>query len=308
MTLNFTLNGVKQNIIPQGGNYSLNYPCSSKTTCYPYESEFPPGNYSFNVYGGGGGRPTNGYDSPGGFSTGVLVLKQKTRLYFYVGAKCTCSTLSDGISDPSFGGGGSGHNHPGPTCYGCSGGGASDIRVLQNTLNHRVIVAGGAGGSGYYDKHMFGGKGGGISGIKGENYDSGNVAGGPGNQTSGGESRHQIGIFGYGGNRTTANGCGGGGGWFGGGAAGASGGCGCAAGGGGSGFIFTQLNSLVYLNSSFLLLSGRTETNTGNNVGDGRINIEVLEMIVQKTKIHRTCNYRNVFVLPLLLFWPYIMS
>jgi hypothetical protein len=308
MTLSFTLNGVKQYIIPQGGNYSLNYPCSSKTKCYPYESDFPPGNYSFNVYGAGGGRSTNGYDSHGGFSTGVLVLKQKTRLYFYVGAKGLCDTSSGGISGPVFGGGGSGHGEPGVACYRCSGGGASDIRVLQNTLNHRVIVTGGAGGSGYYGKYMFGGKGGGTSGIKGEDYNSANIAGMPGNQTSGGESRHQIGIFGYGGNRTTANGCGGGGGWFGGGAAGASGGCGCAAGGGGSGFIFTQLNPLVSLNSSFLLLSGKTEKDTGNNIGDGRINIEVLEIIIQKTKIHGTCNCHNVFVLPLLLFWPIIMS
>jgi hypothetical protein len=306
MTLSFTLNGVKQNINPQGGNYSLNYPCSSKTTCYHYESEFPPGKYSFNVYGAGGGSYINGYESPGGFSTGVLVLKQKTRLYFYVGAKGVCSSSDKAQTDSVFGGGGSGFNGIG-SCRSCSGGGASDIRVIQNTLNHRVIVAGGAGGSGYYNKYMFGGKGGGTSGTKGEICSSGNIGGGPGNQTSGGESVSQAGIFGYGANRTDANGGGGGGGWFGGGAAG-PGACGCTAGGGGSGFIFTQLNSLVYLNSSFLLLSGRTETNTGNNVGDGRINIEVLEMIVQKTKIHRTCNYRNVFVLPLLLFWPYIMS
>jgi hypothetical protein len=308
MTLNFTLNGVKQSINPQGGNYSLNYPCSSKTTCYPYESEFPPGKYSFNVYGAGGGYYANGYDSPGGFSTGVLVLKQKTRLYFYVGAKGLCDTSSGGISGPVFGGGGSGHGHPGASCYGCSGGGASDIRVIQNTLNHRVIVAGGAGGSGYNSKHMFGGKGGGTSGAHGENYSSGNIGGGPGNQTSGGSSGNQAGIFGYGGNKTFQNGAGGGGGWYGGGAAGGSGVCGCAAGGGGSGFIFTQLNPLVSLNSSFLLISGKTETNTGNNIGDGRINIEILGIIIQKTKIHRTCNCQNVFVLPLLLFWPFIMS
>jgi hypothetical protein len=311
MTLSFTLNGVKQNIIPQGGNYSLNYPCSSKTTCYPYESEFPPGNYSFNVYGAGGGSYISGYDSAGGFSSGVLALKQKTRLYFYIGAKGPCSSSSGGISDPAFGGGGSGHNHPGPTCYGCSGGGASDIRVLQNTINHRVIVAGGAGGSGYYsagsNQYMIGGKGGGSSGTKGEGYSSGNCIGGsPGTQTSAGTSYYQVGIFGYGGNRTSANGAGGGGGWYGGG----TGGDGCSAGGGGSGFIFTQLNSLVSLNSSFLLLSGRTETNTGNNIGDGRIIIEVLEMIIQKTKIHGTCNCHKIFIFisPLLIFWPFIMS
>jgi hypothetical protein len=307
MTLSFTLNGVKQNINPQGGNYSLNYPCSSKTTCYPYESEFPPGNYNFNVYGGGAGNNINGYDSPGGFSTGVLVLKQKTRLYFYVGARGVCSSTASSQTDAVFGGGGSGFN--GYTCRSCSGGGASDIRVIQNTLNHRIIVAGGAGGSGNYigesNEYMFGGKGGGISGTKGEDYSNGNCIGGsPGTQTSAGTSYYQVGIFGYGGNRTSANGCGGGGGWYGGG----TGGDGCSAGGGGSGFIFTQLNSLVYLNSSYLLISGRTETDTGNNVGDGRINIEVLETIIQKTKICGTCNYRNFFVLPLLLFWPYIMS
>jgi hypothetical protein len=300
MTLSFTLNGVKQNIVPQGGNYSLIYPCSSKTACYPYESDFPQGIYIFNVYGGGGGSYINGYDSPGGFSTGILSLKEKTHLYFYVGAKGLCSFTSGTQTDPVFGGGGSGHDHLG-ACYACSGGGASDIRILNNSLNNRIIVAGGAGGSGYYNKYMIGGRGGGTSGIKGENYDSLNPGGGPGTQTSGGTSKIQGGIFGYGGNRTGENGAGGGGGWYGGGA-----GCGgCCAGGGGSGFIFTQLNPLVHLNSDFLLLSGRTETE--NNIGDGRINIEVLEITIQKTKIHKTCNYQNAFVLSLLIYLPSIM-
>jgi hypothetical protein len=305
MTLSFTLNGVKQNIIPQGGNYSLNYPCSSKTTCYPYESEFPPGNYSFNVYGAGGGSYINGYDSPGGFSTGVVVLKQKTRLYFYVGAKGLCSSTTSTQIAAVFGGGGSGFN--GAVCYSCSGGGASDVRVLQNTINNRIIVAGGAGGTGYYNKYMYGGKGGGSSGTKGGDYNSGSssdIGGSPGTQTSGGASKYQVGIFGYGGNKTYANGCGGGGGWYGGGA----GGPGCSAGGGGSGFVFTQLNSLVYLNSSFLLLSGRTETDTGNNIGDGRIIIEVLGTITNEIKIRGTCNCRNIFVPQLLHFFPFIVS
>jgi hypothetical protein len=309
MLLNFTLNGRKQNILPQGGKYNLSYPCTSQTTCYPYESDFPRGKYRFDVYGAGGGSYVSGYESPGGFSTGVLSLKQKTRLYFYVGGKGICTSTPDTKTAAVFGGGGSGHN--GVTGKSCSGGGASDVRVLSDTLNHRVIVAGGAGGTGYYPSssnvYMIGGKGGGNSGTKGEDYDSQNTnrfGGNPGTQTSGGTSVHQSGIFGYGGNRTSSNGGGGGGGWYGGAPGGATSGSGNAAGGGGSGFVFTELNSNVSLDSNFLLLSGRTEIDTGNNIGDGRIYIEVLEM-----KIHRTYFYRNIFLLELLFFsiLPYVI-
>jgi hypothetical protein len=307
MTLSFTLNGIKQNIIPQGSNYSLTYPCSSKTTCHPYESDFPPGTYVFNVHGGGGGSYVSGYESPGGYSTGILSLKQKTRLYFYVGAKAICATTLSSKTESVFGGGGCGHSAPG--CYSCSGGGASDIRVLNDTLNNRIIVAGGAGGSGYYpgssNVYMIGGKGGGSSGTKGEEYSSSCSGGGPGTQTSGGTSSQQVGIFGYGGNRTGNNGCGGGGGWYGGGAGG-PGACGCSAGGGGSGFIFTELNPLVSLNSSFLLISGNTDME--NNYDDGRIYVTVLEVKSNETKIHISCNYNRIFISPFLIFWPYIMS
>ena len=168
MLLSFTLNGTKQNILPQEGKYNLSYPCSSQTTCFPYESDFPRGKYRFDVYGAGGGSYVSGYESPGGFSTGVLSLKQKTRLYFYVGAKGICTSTPSAKTDAVFGGGGSGYN--GGSGKSCSGGGASDVRVLSDTLNHRIIVAGGAGGTGYYPSssnvYMIGGKGGGNSETK----------------------------------------------------------------------------------------------------------------------------------------------
>ena len=293
-SLTFTFRGSKIDIPIVDGKYYLSYPCdSNKETCFPYESDFPPGTYRFTVHGAGGGSYYSGYESPGGFSTGVLKLKEKTHLYFYVGAKGVCVSESYTKTTSVFGGGGNGYNGAGGKA--CSGGGASDVRVLKDSLNTRIIVSGGAGGTGYWNKYMLGGKGGGESGTKGDDYDSSsssNVGGGPGNQTSGGTSPYNDrGVFGYGGNRSSSNGAGGGGGWFGGGAGGGS----CdTAGGGGSGFIFTKLNSLIDLDSKFLL-SENAETSIGSNTEDGKIYIEVLEMRPERSnKPKKRQNINNV--------------
>ena len=170
---------------------TLKYPCKDKETCSPYEASFPPGKYRFSVYGAGGGSYYEGYDSPGGFSTGVLLLSKTTKPYFYIGAKGVCESTSQKATPNSFGGGGRGFNYDSVTPA-CSGGGASDVRVKKDNLKTRIIVAGGAGGTGYsdyYEKNMKGGKGGGESGTKGEDSSIRSCIGGnPGNETSGGTS------------------------------------------------------------------------------------------------------------------------
>ena len=67
-------------------------------------------------------------------------------LYFFVGAKGICATTKSTATSTVFGGGGKGWNGG---FVACSGGGASDIRLKKDNLNTRIIVAWGAGGSGY---------------------------------------------------------------------------------------------------------------------------------------------------------------
>ena len=164
---------------------------------------------------------------------------------------------------------------------------------LKDNLKTRIIVAGGAGGTGTATSGTIniGGKGGGRSGTKGQDSNSNNPGGGPGNQASGGTSfSKEVGSFGFGGNRSSENGCGGGGGWFGGG----SGNGGLAAGGGGSGFIFINEDPNIELDTRFQLISGQTEE--GINTGDGKIIIDVLEISLQNVKIKFKLFYLPFFL------------
>ena len=292
MSFSFNFSDNQRNTPVVNRTVTLKYPCNDKETCSPYEASFPKGKYRFSVYGAGGGTYKEGYDSPGGFSTGVLLLSETTKLYFYIGAKGVCESTSQKATPNSFGGGGRGYNGVSGSSA-CSGGGASDVRIKKDNLKTRIIVAGGAGGTGYnyWDKkNMKGGKGGGESGTKGEDSSSGvNVGGGPGNETSGGSSPfNDDGSFGFGGNRSQNNGCGGGGGWFGGGA----GGIGVSAGGGGSGFVFLNADPNVELDKKYQLLSGRTEE--GTNKDDGKIIIEIISS--SGFGIGQTCRRKMPFL------------
>ena len=71
---------------------------------------------------------------PGGYSIGTLTLTAKTTLYIYSGGQPTAVKVG------GFNGGGTGYSS------GYGGGGASDIRIAEDSLYARVIVAGGGGG------------------------------------------------------------------------------------------------------------------------------------------------------------------
>ena len=281
MVISFTFEGKAKSVSCESGRYKLNYLCATAEKCSPYKSYFPPGRYRFEVNGAAGGAPDESSTEAGGSSNGTILLKTKTLLYFYIGSKGVCRYGTDpGNTTSVFGGGGSATVTHYKTNVACSGGGASDVRIEKDLLSHRVIVAGGSGGYGYESKVNKGGKGGGESGTKGEDGNTDHVhcvGGGPGTQISGGSSYwNDVGIFGYGGNKTSDNGGGGGGGWFGG---GTSGGC-QSGGGGGSGFVFVEENSLIELDSKYLLIEGKT--GFGTNKGDGFIYIESLGGFFQK--------------------------
>lgn len=99
------------------------------------------GKYVLEVWGANGGSYKTSYAAggTGGYSKGKLELSNGQTLYLYVGKIGTygTSTTSTATSGGGFNGGGNAGYRGG------AGGGASDIRIGGNTLNHRLIVAGG---------------------------------------------------------------------------------------------------------------------------------------------------------------------
>ncbi|EAY12793.1 hypothetical protein TVAG_401190 [Trichomonas vaginalis G3] len=87
-------------------------------------------------------------DGLGGYSRGILSLKNETKGFLYVGGKGTANQTK-GIQMGGFNGGGNGSFYDLSYTYGGGGGGASDIRLETDSFNTRIIVAGGGGGSGH---------------------------------------------------------------------------------------------------------------------------------------------------------------
>lgn len=251
----------------------------------------PKGQYKLECWGAQGGNYGSYQGGYGGYSTGILTLSKKTIIYLQTGGKGSDSSINGG-----YNGGGKGISS------GRGGGGASDIRIEQNSLYARVIVAGAGGGSGVTSGCSGKGAGGGISGLDGYSNavtsSGGNRSGSGGSQTAGGISMLSIastkGSFGQGGPAYQYSCGGGGGGWYGGGGAydndsDADG----RNGGGGSGYVYTSSTASNYpsgclLNSSYYLTNAQTiagntafASPTGANetghTGNGYIRITVIE-------------------------------
>ena len=285
----------------------------TKTDTVPINKEFSAtgavqnvtlnaGTYKLEVWGAQGGNYNTTYTGgnnttyiggKGGYSYGTLTLNNTTNLYVYVGKQAQTITTNGTVTTGGFNGGGNGYNGYDGTgiTYAQGGGGATDIRIGQDSLYSRVIVAGGGSGArnrtnGYY--------GGGTSGGAGLSEYAGS-------QTSAGTN----GSFGTGGSTTVSGfkyrygSAGGGGGWYGGGATSTTNNSDninyVTYSGGGSGYVYTSstatnypsgnlLTSTYYLtnaatlagNTSFTSTSGGTETGhsgdgyakiTGNEIG-----------------------------------------
>lgn len=253
----------------------------------------PKGIYKLECWGAQGGyRSSATYGGKGGYSVGTITLDEETEFFVYVGG-----SGNTGKTNGGFNGGASRTTYNG-------GGGGTDIRIGQDSLLARVIVAGGGGSDGASSKA--GGYGGGESG--GTASDGYGTGGGAGTQTAGGTGGSATsGSFGAGGAgtyRKSGYGGSGGGGWYGGG--------GCypdssgdddKGGGGGSGYIYTAntagnypsgclLTSKYYLedaqtiagNASMPSTDGSTET---GHSGDGyaRITAVKVESIAASVKI-----------------------
>ena len=239
----------------------------------------PKGTYKLEVWGAQGGYRTASYGGKGGYSVGTLTLDADTPVFLYAGGSGTTGGKAGG-----FNGGGLQYTYPG-------GGGGSDIRIRQDSLYARVIVAGGGGGQGRSGSSYAGGAGGGTAGqtYQGGGYGTNN---GPGNTTYSGSSSSTTassqsttvsgsstaiyGGFGFGGNgqyRSKGYGGAGGGGWYGGsGTYPDSSGDDDKAGAGGSGYVYTSSTASQYpsgclLDSSLYLSDASTVMGTSSFAG-----------------------------------------
>lgn len=218
-----------------------------------------PGKYILECWGAQGGSYSSYSGGAGGYSIGTITLSQRTNLYIYVGGQPATQT-STGATSGGFNGGGAGCSRTySYSTYGQGGGGASDIRIGQDSFYARVIVAGGGGGSSSEDSFTTKYGGGTSGGSSASGYGA--------TQTSAGTN----GLFGQGGAATTSGtnynyGSGGGGGGFYGGGA-------CSSysdstnyrtyNGGGSGYVYTSSTAKNYpqgclLNSSYYLTDAQT--------------------------------------------------
>lgn len=222
-----------------------------------------PGTYTIECWGGQGGTYSSYIGGYGGYSKGTITLTEATTVYISVGGAGSSSSTTAG-----FNGGGTGISS------GRGGGGATDVRIGQNSLYSRVIVAGGGGGAGVTSANANPcGCGGGEYGGDGYyndttgSYTTGtNRCGGSASQTAGGKtwSTSTQATFGQGGNASGYSCGGGGGGWYGGGGAydndSDSDG---RWGGGGSGYVYTSSTAKNYpngclLNSTHYLTNAQT--------------------------------------------------
>ena len=247
--LTFSLNGKEFKPYKRRGTYYFEYPCTNPTICYPIETTLLPGIYHFELWGAQGGSDGSHYGGRGGYSSGILRLQEHVKAFLYIGAEGTNSRDDDRFTSYSFNGGGKGRGDS--VRNATSGGGGTDIRLLEDSLYHRIIVAGGGGGSNEAYNDCYGGSGGGEEGIAGTACDIKSRQSSPGTQEAGGKTpvNGVNGAFGLGGNKTGGDGCGGGGGWYGGGATEGY----ISAGSGGSGFIFNQSNYETAIKAKLLL-------------------------------------------------------
>ena len=203
------------------------------------------GSYQLEVWGAQGGvSSTSRVGGFGGYSVGVVELKEGDILYINVGEKG--ESYSGGYNGGGNGGSGGGQ-------YGLGGGGATHIATvsgllstLSENVNDILIVAGGGSGGGSNGGNAIaaGANAGGYVGNNGYDYYNWNrnYTGNGGTQNSGGSycgfeasTNCSVGTFGQGGNLCNLRygGAGGGGGFYG----GAGSARGHASGGGGSSYI-----------------------------------------------------------------------
>lgn len=258
----------------------------------------PAGTYKLEVCGAEGGTALNNYGGYGGYSVGTLTLTdESTVLYIQVGG-CPTSVGDDRVVVPGgYNGGGNGYNryYDDTFTYGQGGGGGTDIRIGQDSLYARVIVAGGGGGSASNGNERATKYGGGLDGGSEKSTCQAHQT------PTTGSSNFNFGTFGQGGAADTIGSNykygsgGGGGGWYGGAASNEYSDSSTSLrtyNGGGSGYVYTADTAVNYpsgclLNASYYLTDAQTiagnesfplsNSGTGKGyIGNGYARITVL--------------------------------
>lgn len=258
----------------------------------------PAGTYKLEVCGAEGGTGMNDYGGYGGYSVGTLTLiDESTVLYIQVGGH-PASVGDDGVVVPGgYNGGGNGYNryYNDTATYGQGGGGGTDIRIGQDSLYARVIVAGGGGGSASNGDERAKKYGGGLDGGSEKSTCQAHQT------PTTGSSNFNFGTFGQGGAADTIGSKykygsgGGGGGWYGGAASNEYSDSNTSLktyNGGGSGYVYTADTAANYpsgclLNASYYLTDAQTiagnesfplsNSGTGKGyIGNGYARITVL--------------------------------
>ena len=275
----------------------------------PYIVFLSPGIYLFELYGASGGygsSATTANPGKGGYAKGLIKLNKKQLFYLFIGGMGGNRSISP--ESAGYNGGAPGSNGPDSGITGGSGG-ATDIRLEEDKLESRIIVAGGGGSAGDWKYAGKGGDGGGIEGEHGNpSTSSCSVEGGaPGTQIGGYEPGQGSSGQNGGSNKGEAGGAGGGGYW--GGIGGKTGGNACSSGGGGGGssFISGHKNCTVIdkdrnsLGTSFHpsgFYFNFPSTESGVNVGNGRAIISLMNYLMASCKIKS----RSAYLLNFLLY------
>ena len=128
-------------------SYVFKYTGDYQTFVAPYN-----GVYKLEVWGASGGdSDIVSFGGKGGYSKGYYSMKKGETIYIYVGGEGNTST--SGSSAGGYNGGGDGAIGSYGQPVG-GGGGATDIRTIsgdwnnEDSLNSKIIVAGGGGGAG----------------------------------------------------------------------------------------------------------------------------------------------------------------
>ncbi len=247
---------------------------------------------------------------PGGYARGVFVSPGGGELYVYVGS-VAATDLDGNESTGGWNGGGSGLWVSGiGSGWGGAGGGASDVRTIKidtvelvnptsiatnplgywkaaatiQSLQSRIIVAGGGGAVSSYSTTNNFGAGGGVTGMNGSaSFGSSGKGGTDSNGGDAGTTQGAAGGFGYGGPYNPDPDFtvwGGGGGWYGGGSGNQD--ASLTGSGGGSGYVEGMLPTSVSADKNFGITRinarpGQTGYNTGNGrAPNGLVNIFIL--------------------------------
>ena len=184
-------------------------------------------NYKIECWGASGGNHAK--SGRGGYTEGLIDVVKANNLYIYVGGIGKAGTENNDIRDGGWNGGG--NLHSSLLCDCGSGGGATDIRLTNeswddfNSLKSRIMVAAGGGGQVIWHQGCYGGHAGGLVApiTYSRNYSEIYISGST--QTSGAKAlksrngswpKGEDGSFGKGGKGGSAFAGGGGGGYYGG--------------------------------------------------------------------------------------------